>query len=121
MTEHSRLHARIVRMLPPPIDVHAGLVANLYTDLLLNDRLQRDAGVDVAAVYRALRRDDASTLFRLYTRIYERLWSLPTGTLGPPSVAVELDADLGARLIRVYRDRWLDGAASFALLIAPYL
>ncbi|MCX5745780.1 MAG: VWA domain-containing protein, partial [Proteobacteria bacterium] len=35
--------------------------------------------------------------------------------------ALEGDADLVARIVRTFRDRWLDGAPSFALLIAPYL
>lgn len=119
---HTRLHDRIRRMLPRPLAAHAGLVANLYTDLLLNDRLQREARFDVAAVYRALRRPDASPLFTLYTRVYERLWALPTGRLGPaPSPAIEADAELAARIVRVFRDRWMDGAPSFALLVAPYL
>lgn len=122
LREHVRLHDRIRRTLPVEHAPHAGLVANLYTDLLLNDRLQRSAGVDIAGVYVALRKDDAGPLWTLYTRIYERLWALTTGTLGPrPTAAIDGDADLGARIVRLFRDRWMDGAPSFALLVAPYL
>jgi len=120
--DHVRLHDRIRRTLPPEFAAHAGLVANLYTDLLLNDRLQRSAGVDVAAVYRILRDPKAGELWTLYTRIYERLWALPSASLGPRATpAIDLDADLGARIVRLYRDQFLDGGPSFALLVAPYL
>lgn len=122
LREHVRLHDRIRRTLPSELACHAGLVANLYTDLLLNDRLQRARLADIAAVYVALRRPEASELWEVYMRAYERLWALPSDTLTPPvTEAIEADADLMARIVRCFRDRWLDGAPSFALLIAPYL
>lgn len=122
LAEHIRLHERIRRTLPVGDEQHAGLVANLYTDLLLNDRLQRSCGIDIAGVYEALKRDDSGPLWCVYVRMYERLWSLRTGTLGPvPTPETDLDAELGARIVRTFRDHWLDGAASFTLLIAPYL
>lgn len=122
LREHVRLHDRLRRTLPSELACHAGLVANLYTDLLLNDRLQRARLADIAAVYVALRRPEASELWSVYMRAYERLWALATDTLTPPvTEAIEADADLMARIVRTFRDRWLDGAPSFALLIAPYL
>ncbi len=122
LLEHIRLRDRIRRTLPTELASHAGLVANLYTDLLLNDRLQRSKAADIAAVFVALRRPETSELWTLYMRAYERLWLLSPDTLcAPPSGAIEGDADLMARIVRLFRDRWLDGAPSFTLLIAPYL
>jgi hypothetical protein len=122
LREHVRLHDRLRRTLPTELACHAGLVGNLYTDLLLNDRLQRARTADIAAVYVALRRPEASTLWAVYMRTYERLWSLSADTLtAPVDPAIEADAELMARIVRTFRDRWLDGAPSFALLIAPYL
>ncbi len=122
LEDQVRLLDRIRRALPAELRAHAGLVANLYTDLLLNDRLQRSGAADVASVYAALRNDDAGELWSLYARTYERLWALPKNTLTRPVAnAIDVDADLAARLVRVFRDRWLDGAASFALLLERYL
>lgn len=122
LLEHIRLHDRIRRTLPTELASHTAVVANLYTDLLLNDRLQRSKTADIAAVYVALRRPETSELWTVYMRAYERLWLLAPGTLGPtPTGAQEADADLVARIVRTFRDRWLEGAPSFALLVAPYL
>jgi len=122
LREHVRLHDRIRRTLPPELAGHAGLVANLYTDLLLNDRLERSGTAKIAAVYVALRGDAASDLWSLYMRSYEHLWLLAPGTLcAPPALAIEADADLVARIVRTFRDRWLEGAPSFTVLVAPYL
>ncbi len=122
LEEQTRLLDRIRRTLPESLRMHAGMVANLYTDLLLNDRLQRSKAADVAAVYAALAEKDPGKLWRFYVRTYERLWALPTGTLGPePSKEIEGDADLAARIVRHFRDRWLEGAPSFAILVERYL
>ncbi len=125
LIEHVRLHDRIRRTLPKEVASYAGMVANLYTDLLLNDRLQRTKTADIAAVFVALRRSEEgppSELWTVYMRAYERLWLLSPGMLaGVPTAAMDGDADLVARVVRTFRDRWLDGAPSFALLMAPYL
>ncbi len=122
LLEQIRLHDRIRRTLPAELANHTGVVANLYSDLLLNDRLQRSKTADIAAVFVALRRPDTSELWTVYMRAYERLWLLAPGTLGAtPTAEQEADADLAARIVRTFRDRWLDGAPSFALLVAPYL
>src|SRR3990172_2835926 len=54
LTDDARMLAAMNRMLfgLPPRAVK--LAGNLYQDLLINDRLQRRAQVDVAAVYRKL-------------------------------------------------------------------
>lgn len=124
-TDSFRLIARLRRALPT-LERHAPMVANLYTDLLINDRLQRQAGLDIAGVYRrmAAREGGArSRLWMLYVGIYESLWGLEKGTLGGPRGDAEMEGDawLGARLIRVYARDWMAAAARFATLLLPYL
>src|SRR6266487_5602724 len=53
LTDHARMIARM-RWTLPTVERHAPMVANLYTDLLINDRLQRSAALRLADVYRAL-------------------------------------------------------------------
>lgn len=124
-TDSFRLIARLRRALPT-LERHAPMVANLYTDLLINDRLQRQAGLDMAGVYARMverERGSRSRLWTLYMGIYEALWSLEKGSLGGPrgDAATEGDAWLGARLIRVYARDWLFAAGRFATLVLPYL
>ncbi len=104
-------------------DYLAGFISNLYTDLLINDRLHRSSGLDMAAIYKTLRIDAGEKLWTLYMRIYEVLWGLPRGelALGRKDKQIEADAILGASLIRVYAKEWLDGAGSFAALCLPYV
>ena len=80
LLDQGRMLARMRRGLPTKEHL-APLVANLYADLLINDRLQRGAGLDIAGVYRILGGGSADRLWTLYMRIYEILWSLPRGTL----------------------------------------
>lgn len=122
LRDNARLMARIRRGLPTR-ESFAPLVSNLYTDLLINDRLQRGAGLHMDEVYKRLRSPDPNRLWKLYMRIYEILWSLPTGTLfdGSADRQVQSDAQLGARLVRAYAKDWLDGAGRFAALLLPYL
>ena len=56
-------------------------------------------------------------------RIYEILWRLQKGTLAKGKIdsALEADALLGARVIRVYAKDWLRGAGRFAALCLNYL
>lgn len=122
LTDNARLLARIRRGLPT-LEAHGPMVANLYADLLINDRLQRSASLDMAGIYRTLGIQSEGALWRLYMRIYEQLWSLPRGTLiaGESDARVNTDAQLGARLIRSYSVDWLQGAGRFAALCLPYL
>jgi hypothetical protein len=127
LADNARMLAAVKPVLFGLSNEAAHLVANLYGDLLLNDRLQRRAGVDVAAVYRRLREAKPAgaptQTWRVYTRTYEHLWRLPPGTLAPPGVTDEMNADaaLIARLIRHYAARWLGGARRFACILYPYL
>ncbi len=122
LRDNARLLARTRAGLPTR-ESFAGLVANLYTDLVINDRLQRSAGLRMAEVYKALKARAEERVWALYMRIYEILWSLPSGTLIAPVAEerVQVDAGLGARVIRAYGRDWLDGAGRFACLLLPYL
>lgn len=124
LTDNARLLARIRAGLPTK-ETFAPLVSNLYSDLLINDRLQRAAGLDMAGVYKQLGGDakSESRLWLLYLRVYEGLWNLTKGELvrGDADARLEHDARLGARLIRSYARDWLQGAGRFAALCLPYL
>jgi len=123
LTDHGRMIARM-RWALPTVERHAPLVANLYTDLLINDRLQRSAGLRVANAYRVLgARGEGGAVWALYMGMYEILWSLERGTLGGGALDDRLrgDAWLGARLVRSFARNWLDGSGRFAALLLPHL
>ncbi len=122
LTDNARLLVRIRRGLPTKEGL-APMVSNLYSDLLINDRLQRTAELDIAGVYLQLGSATSSRLWTLYMRIYELLWKLPKGQLakGDCDARLNQDAQLGARLIRSYAKDWLGGAGRFAVLCLPYI
>jgi hypothetical protein len=126
LTDNARMLAAMGRMLVglPSQAVH--LCANLYGDLLINDRLQRRAGVDIAAVYRALAARQQGTpteTWKVYARTYEHLWRLPAGSLVSAPSREELDADalLLSRIVRSFAGDWLKGARRFAAVMYRYL
>jgi hypothetical protein len=127
LADNARMIAAVLPVLFGLPKDTAHLVANLYGDLLLNDRLQRRAGLDMAAVYRRLNADTpavgTSRVWKVYTHAYERLWRLPAGTLSPAGLtpAMTTDAVLIARLIRHHAADWLGGARRFACILYPYL
>ncbi|HEX8055269.1 MAG TPA: VWA domain-containing protein [Novosphingobium sp.] len=125
--DHFRLIARIRKALPT-LENHAPMAANLFTDLLINDRLQHQEGLRMDAIYRRMaearpKDEKVGALWQFYTGIYEQLWSLERGVLGGPTEDARLlgDAWLGARVLRVYARDWLIGASRFAVLLLPYL
>jgi len=123
LTDHGRMIARM-RWALPTIENQAPLLANLYTDLVINDRLQRAAGLRMNEVYAKLsRQTGAGAVWAVYLRIYEVLWSLSRGSLGggPTDDRMEGDALLGARLLRSFAHDWLEGSGRFAALFFPYL
>jgi hypothetical protein len=150
ISDHTRSLARMFPALPT-VTQHAPMIANLYTDLLINDRLMRSAGLRMPelmqAVVRGNQRGQASKLWTLYLRTYELLWGMERGQLcgrvliadaddaaavartttqNPgegriADAAIEIDARLAARLVRHYARHWLDGGARFAVLVLPYL
>jgi hypothetical protein len=124
-TDNLRLLARMRQALPT-LTRHAPMLANLYTDLLINDRLQRQSDLRLADIYRKLAKQKdlpPSGVWALYMRIYEQLWQLDKGSLGTTRLDArgETDAWLGARLIRVYARDWLEGSGRFAALMLPYI
>lgn len=122
LNNHARCIARMRRSLPT-VEAQAPMVANLYTDLLINDRLKRASRLRMEEVYRALRPKKPSKLWQLYLRIYELSWALKRGDLGAPfkDDRIEGDALLGMRVIRSYAADFVRGAGGFAALILPYL
>lgn len=125
LADHARMLARMRKALPT-LEAQAPYVANLYTDLMINDRLQRVANLRMHEVYRRLKPAEGKTPngWRVYLRIYELLWSLEPGALGSGGRLpdhMEGDAWLGARLVRHYANDMLAGAGGFASLLLPYL
>ncbi len=122
LTDNARLLARIRRGLPG-VEMYAPMISNLYADLLINDRLQRSAGLDIAGVYQKLDNDTDSKLWQLYMRTYELLWNLPPNTFVKTKIdeRTNQDAQLGARLVRSYARDWLGGGGRFACLCFPYV
>ncbi len=122
LTDNARLLCRIRLGLPGVVE-YSPLVSNLYSDLLINDRLARNDSLDMAGVYRKIQRPTESQVWVLYMRIYEHLWRLPPQTLaiGDISPRMNQDALLGARLVRSYARDWMGGAGRFACLCFPYI
>ncbi|MEO8163903.1 MAG: VWA domain-containing protein, partial [Betaproteobacteria bacterium] len=122
LTDNARLAARIRAGLPTKEHL-TSFVSNLYSDLLINDRLQRGAALNIAGVYEKLGGGVQDRMWTLYMRIYEILWRLPQGqhARGEIDGRLNQDAQLAARLIRSYAKEWLDGAGRFAALCLPYL
>ena len=122
LTDDARMIARMRWALPTKEHL-AGFISNLYADLLINDHLQRSAGLQMANVYQAIVQKTSNRMWTLYMRIYEILWSIERGKLATGKIddRLEGDAQIGARLIRSYAKDWLDGAGRFAALCLPYL
>lgn len=122
LTDNARLAARIRAGLPTKEHL-TPFISNLYSDLLINDRLQRSASLNITGVYEKLGGGVQDKMWTLYMRIYEILWRLPRGRHATGNVDDRLnqDAQLAARLIRSYSKEWLDGAGRFAALCLPYL
>lgn len=125
LLDHIRILAT-VRMALPTLEAETPWVANLWTDLVVNDRLHRTTGMDLAPIYRKMKPSD-SLVWALYLRIYERLWDLPRGSIAPIPGSIEetdifeADAWLGSRTVRVYRDDPVTGSGRFACLLLAWL
>ncbi|HEY0686878.1 MAG TPA: hypothetical protein VGD45_31340 [Steroidobacter sp.] len=124
LTDHARSLSRI-RLALPTLEAHAPMIANLFTDLVINDRLQRSAGLRLAEVFKKVNQGEKETgaLWNLYLRTYELLWSLERGTLVESALSEQAEGDawLAMRIVRHYARNWLEGAAKFAMLMLPYL
>lgn len=127
LTDNARMIAAMTRVLADLRPDTPHLVANLYGDLMINDRLQRRADVDICAVYKRFKelepKGGGSQVWKVYTRSYEHLWRLKPGTLAPDGITSEMNADamVIARLIRHFAGEWLRGARRFAAIMYPYL
>ncbi|HMW05713.1 MAG TPA: VWA domain-containing protein [Leptospiraceae bacterium] len=122
LTDHGRLIARIRRAIPG-YESEAPLIANLYGDLLINDKLKREHGLRLDDVYKKIGGDSVDKMWTFYLRIYEILWGLTKNTLAKGEITsiMEGDAQLGNRIIRNFSNDWLEGAGRFASLCYPYL
>lgn len=116
---------RRMRLALVGIEDRVPFVANLYSDIVINDTLQRINGLDMVSVYRKIQdgADINSSVHVWYMRIYEYLWGLNRGTLSgkKQTAMIDADASLAASIIRSYARNWLDGAGRFAMLAYPYL
>lgn len=129
LSEDARLQAAMARSLPGLPDGTVAIAANLWQDLLINDRLRR-AAVPVGgrplqfdAIYRQLGSAGASPLWQVYLRTYEVLWRLPVGDLAGPNLPTEVhaDAQLLAELVRVFAAAQVAGGRRAAAVLYPYL
>ncbi|MBK8228972.1 MAG: hypothetical protein IPK72_00010 [Candidatus Eisenbacteria bacterium] len=99
LTDHVKQIARM-RWALPSIEQQAGMVANLYDDLLINDRLQRSAGLRMDAIYRKLSGGARRGLDPLHADLRDPLESRARlFGRGETDDRLEGDAILGARLI----------------------
>lgn len=123
LTDQGRLIARLRAALPGRVQ-HAGLLANLYADFFINDRLKRQHNLQIDEIYRRINpKQSSSRIWTLYMRTYELLWGLARGDLarGEIDPRLEGDATLAFRLIRAYSRDWLRGAGRFGALLYEYL
>jgi hypothetical protein len=122
LTDLARLLARIRRNLPT-VEKQAPFIANLYSDLMINDRLFRQHNLPMHKIYLKVNEPTKNQLWNLYMRICEILWSLPRQTLTHIRMKEEMEADalLANRLIRNYKNDWIRGSGSFAAICLTYL
>lgn len=123
LSDQGRLIARLRAALPGRTQ-HAGLLANLYADFFINDRLKREHNLQIDEIYRRINpKRSSSRIWTLYMRTYELLWGLARGDLarGEIDARLEGDATLAFRLIRAYARDWLRGAGRFGALLYEYL
>lgn len=110
----------------PGIEDRAPMVSNLYSDFIINDKLQRVNKLRILEVYKLINKNIAfSELWTLIMRAYEYLWRLKRGELATNllfhSKKIDADASLLASLVRSFSKNWLHGGGRFAVLLYPYL
>ena len=122
LTDFARMLTRIRAGLPT-LEKQAPFIANLYSDLLINDRLFRQVGCPMQEIYLKVNHPTPNLLWNFYMRIYEILWSLPRKTLTHILIEEEMEADalLANRLIRNFSRDWIKGAGPFAAICFTYL
>ncbi|MEQ8350460.1 MAG: vWA domain-containing protein [Leptospiraceae bacterium] len=122
LLDAARCMARIQRALRE-YSAESGLILNLYTDLLINHRLQSQ-GLVMDQIYARINQasQGADQLWSLYMRIYEILWSLSPGTLTEKVESeMEGDAAVAAQVIRSFATDIVRGSGMFAAICYYYL
>lgn len=126
LLDHFRILAQVRRGLPT-LEARAPDIANIWTDLLVNDHLHRVLALPMDGPYRSMRSTEGM-VWNLYMRVLERLWEIPRGQLcgGVPNdaalaVSFEADAWLAARTVRAYATEPVRGAGRFAALMLPWV
>jgi len=122
LADSARVIARIQKAIHG-YENKAPMIANIYEDLLINDRLFRVNSLRMDKVYMAVKTDNADKFWNFYMRTYEILWALPRQTLTNSDVeeAIEGDAILASRLIRSFSRDWVRGSGEFAAICYRYL
>lgn len=122
LSDYGRMIARMRRSLPGHEDL-APFIGNLYTDLLINDRLFRTHGLKMDRIYSKLKQGSGDKLWNLYMRIYEILWALPKMTLAAYEIPDEMEGDarLACDLVRAFAREWIKGSGRFAAICLPYI
>lgn len=149
MANHIRLHAVLERSVGSVAPRCAALVANLWADSLINDRLMRRGAADVGEVYRRLEHppvaassgrpdagaddvadganDDApggDTVWCVYARSLELLWRQPKGSYVAASRVddrMHADALLLSRIVRTFANAWILGGRRYAAVLYHWL
>ncbi|GBF50808.1 hypothetical protein LPTSP4_23350 [Leptospira ryugenii] len=117
-------HGKILYILRSTLTRHeylAPMLANIYEDLFINDKLKRQHNLRMEEVYQKVgKQDDA--FWNFYMRTYELLWALPrqTLTVGQLEGNIESDAILVNRIVRNYSNDWVRAAFDFGNICFPY-
>lgn len=122
LTDLGRVIGRIQGAIPG-YEQHAPMIANLYEDLLINDRLFREHHLKMDKVYEKVKSGNADKFWNFYMRTYEILWALPAQrlTVGPVDTETEGDAILASRVVRNFSREWIRGSGEFASICYRYL
>jgi hypothetical protein len=98
-------------------------LANLWQDLLINQRLYPVHQTDLISLIKALCPSQPPPLWQWVLRGYEYLWYLTPGSLIPISndPCLEADASDLADLVHAFQNNDLGGLAGFAQLCKTYL
>lgn len=122
LTDLGRVIGRIQGAIPG-YEQHAPMIANLYEDLLINDRLFREHHLKMDKVYEKVKSGYADKFWNFYMRTYEILWALPAQrlTVGPVDTETEGDAILASRVVRNFSREWIRGSGEFASICYRYL
>ncbi len=122
LADSARVIARIQKAIHG-YEYKAPMIANIYEDLLINDRLFRVNSLRMDKVYMAVKSDVTDKFWNFYMRTYEILWALPRKTLTASDVDEETEGDaiLASRVVRSFSREWIRGAGEFAAICYRYL